>query len=137
MKSLLSALVVACLAVAVVPGCKGGGKPAATQKAAYKVGDGVAAPWGGGLYHGTVKAVKGDSLDVLYTDDSQTRTVGVAECKPIPAKTWKAGDKVLAVWSSGKFYPGEVTAAKGSSYTVKWDDGSAPKDVAAYQVIAR
>jgi len=141
MKKLLMGIAVVSMALAV--GCKGGEKakpaaaPAAKKESPYKVGTGVAAPWGGSLYHGTVKAVKGDSLDVLYTDDKQTRTVKIAECKLVPKKTWKVGDKVMAVWSSGKFYAGAVTAAKGATYTVKWDDGSAPKDVPAHLIMAR
>lgn len=102
-----------------------------------QVGSTVAAPWSDGeLYLGTVKAMKGDTADVLYADDGQVRPVKISELKLVEPKTWSVGDHVLAVWSSGKFYPGVVSADKGGGvYTVKWDDGDTPSDVAADRIL--
>jgi hypothetical protein len=121
--------------LALASACK---KDQANQPAAGpKVGDKVAAPWGGGKYHGTIQGIKGDAADVLYSDDKQVRPVKLSELTVVQAKSWQVGDKVLAVWSSGRFYPGTVTATKdGNVYTVKWDDGSSPKDVAADLIMA-
>jgi len=108
------------------------------SESGLKKGDMVAAPWGGGQYHGTIEAVKGDSADVLYTDDGVTREVKIKELVLVKEKTWKVGDKVKAVWSAGKFYDGTIEKDKGDGlYVVKWDDGSAPSDVEAAKIIAR
>ena len=107
------------------------------EESAFKEGDTVAAPWGGGQYHGTVKAVDGETVSVLYTDDGVTRDVKAKDLTLIKEKTWKAGDRVLAVWSSGKFYEGTIEEDKGDSvYIVKWDDGSEPSEVKADKIIA-
>lgn len=116
--------------------------PAATTStapasAAFKVGDRVAAPFGGALYLGSVTAINGDKASVIYDDDQQTREVSLSDLTLVVPKTWNVGDKVMAVWSSAKFYPGTITAANGDTYTVKWDDGSAPTDVAAAKIFAK
>lgn len=101
------------------------------------VGMTVAAPWGGSLYLGTIQAVSGDTFDVLYADDQQVRQVQRNELKVVAPQSWKVGDKVKAVWTTGKFYDGAVTADKGNGvYTVAWSDGSAPSDVEATKIMA-
>lgn len=114
--------------------------PAATPATGgITVGASVAAPWGGAgsLYLGTVQSIAGTTAKVLYADDNIVRDVAVAQLLPVVARTWAVNDKVLAVWSAGKFYPGTVTAVKANStYTVKWDDGSSPSDVVAGKIIA-
>jgi hypothetical protein len=110
------------------------GAPAVSSD--VKAGDTVAAPWGGGTYLGTVESVSGDIAKVLYADDKVVRDVTVGELRVVTPRTWKTGDKVLAVWTTGKFYTGTVTADKGGGvYTVKWDDGSTPSDVVAAKII--
>jgi hypothetical protein len=103
-----------------------------------KVGSLVAAPWGGfgSLYHGTVQAIAGDTADVLYTDDKVVRKVKLVELRVVKARKWKVGDAVKAVYSSGKFYDGTITADKGTAYTVKWNDGSSPRDVPPDKIMA-
>jgi hypothetical protein len=110
----------------------------AASNAAFKTGDRVAAPWGGAQYIGTVTAVTGDKAAVLYDDDKITRQIAFADLVPVTVKTWSVGDKVMAVWSSGKFYAGTITAVSPAGiYTVKWDDGSSPSDVEAAKIFAR
>ncbi|MEW6266726.1 MAG: hypothetical protein AB1641_26940 [Thermodesulfobacteriota bacterium] len=122
------------LAVADLPGA--GEMTAAPLGGGLAPGVNVAAPWGGGWYLSTVKAVRGDKADVLYADDKQVRAVSVSELKIVTPKVWKKDDKVLAVWSTGKFYPGVIVGDKGGGvYVVKWDDGSAPSDVEASKII--
>jgi len=107
------------------------------DSSAFAVGESVAAVWSdGGLYLATVTAVDGDQITVTYADDGSSKTVAAAECRPIPDATFAVGDRVLAVWAAGRFYPGEVTAVEGSMSTVKWDDGSTPSQVEAGKIIA-
>lgn len=39
----------------------------------------------------------------------------------------KVGDKVMAIWRGGGYYPGTITQVTGGQYMVAWDDGSAPQ----------
>jgi hypothetical protein len=95
-----------------------------------KAGDKVAAPWGGSLYLGTVKSVGTEMAQVLYEDDKQVRDVKISELQKIEKKKWRMGDRVMAVWSSGKFHPASIVAEKqGNVYTVAWEDGSESSDV--------
>ena len=111
--------------------------PAATSVAAFAAGQSVAAKWGeSSLYLATVTLVEGDNVTVTYTDDGSSGTVPAADVQAIPETAFAVGDRVLAVWSGGRFYPGEVTKVQGTMYTVKWDDGSDPSTVAAGKIIA-
>ncbi|TLM72093.1 MAG: hypothetical protein FDZ70_08695 [Actinobacteria bacterium] len=116
-------------------------KPAETTapsgSGAFKVGDSVAAIWSdGNLYLATVTNASGDQVTVKYADDSSEKTVSAADVIPIEVREWAVGDKVRAVWSSGRFYEGTISAAADPSYTVKWDDGSAPSEVTSDRIIA-
>jgi hypothetical protein len=116
----------------------GSGAATSGQASTFTVGQSVAAVWSdGNLYLANVTAVDGDKVTVKYVDDSSTKTVAAADVTPIPDKTWAVGDEVQAVWSSGRFYDGTITKATGSSYEVKWEDGSAPSQVAGSKIIAR
>lgn len=42
------------------------------------------------------------------------------------AESFAAGDKVVAVWSSGSYYSGTVKSIDGDQAIVAWEDGSAP-----------
>ena len=45
------------------------------------------------------------------------------------------GRRVMACWQSAKMYPGTVIEANGAqSVIVKWDDGSAPSEVAKEKI---
>jgi hypothetical protein len=111
--------------------------PAATSEApAFAAGDTVAAKWADGkLYLATVKSVDGDTVNVVYADDGTAGAVPQTDVRAIPAATFAVGDRVLAVWSQGRFYPGEVTKVTGSTYTIAWDDGTTPSTVEAGRII--
>ncbi len=47
---------------------------------------------------------------------------------------FQPGDRCVAPWSNGAFYPATVLQANGGSLYVQWDDGSAPMWVDASQV---
>ena len=112
--------------------------PAATASAAFAAGQSVAARWGdNSLYLATVSAVDGDDVTVTYADDGSSRTVSAsADVRAIPDTAFAIGDRVLAVWASGRFYEGAVSKVDGTTYTVKWDDGSDPSPVEAGKIIA-
>jgi hypothetical protein len=121
-------------------GGQGSTSGASTSKSVggFVLGQSVAAIWSdGNLYLAEIASISGEQITVKYADDSSTRTVTVADVKPIPGKTWAVGDEVKAVWSSGRFYDGVITKANGSSYEVKWDDGSAPSEVPGGKIIPR
>jgi hypothetical protein len=40
------------------------------------------------------------------------------------------GARVLACWSGARMYPGTVTARTQNNYAVKWEDDSAPSEIA-------
>jgi hypothetical protein len=118
-------------------GSASGAATPAGGTAAFAAGDSVAARWtDGSLYLATVESVEGDQVAVTYADDGSTATVAAADVRAIPATTFSEGDRVLAVWSKGRFYAGKVTKANGSSYVIAWDDGSTPSTVAADRIIA-
>jgi hypothetical protein len=140
-------LTVALLATGLVAGACGSTSGAATDDtsaasttptaAAIAAGDTVAATWtDGNLYLATATSIDGDSIKVKYSDDGTSATLKTAQVRPIPATTFAAGDRVLAVWSKGRFYAGKITEADGQAYVVAWDDGSTPSSVQAGQVIA-
>lgn len=127
---LTAALVAVGVAVAACGSSSGSGT-------AIAVGDSVAAMWTDGSYYlATVTAVDGDSVTVTYVDDGTSKTLKAGDVRAIPTKTYAVGDRVLAVWSSGRFYAGEVTKVDGDAYTVKWDDGSTPSTVEVTKIVA-
>jgi len=135
-------LVVAIVFVLALAGCA---KPTAVTApppvetppvTSIQPGDFVAATWtDGNFWHAKVLAVTGDNVEVQFVDDQSKLTVPVADVRAIEKKTWAVGDSVLAVWTVGRFYPGTITAVSGSTYTVKWDDGSSPTPVTADKIV--
>lgn len=104
----------------------------------FEVGQTVAATWtDGNLYLAKVTAVEGAQVTVQYADDNSTKTIPDSDIKPIVTREWAVGDKVLAVWSAGRFYKGVIAKAGADSCQVKWDDGSAPSDVSTTKIIAQ
>lgn len=107
-------------------------------KSEFTVNQTVAATWtDGNLYLAKVTAAKDGQITVQYADDNSTRTIPESDARAIPARQWAVGDRVLAVWSAGRFYKGVITKAAADSCEVKWDDGSAPSQVAVDRIIAQ
>jgi hypothetical protein len=82
-----------------------------------------------------VTAVDGDEVTVTFADDGSSLAVAAADVRTIPETAFAVGDRVLAVWQNGRFYPGEISAVDGSTHTVAWDDGSEPSPVEAGRII--
>ncbi|MDH4139088.1 MAG: hypothetical protein OEV43_00775 [Coriobacteriia bacterium] len=105
--------------------------------AAFAVGESVAALWDdGNFYLANVTDVDDREVVVRYADDGSSKTVPVTDVREIPNKVWRVGDRVLAVWYMGRFYPGEVIAVDGDTHTIAWDDGSEPSEVESGKIIA-
>lgn len=104
----------------------------------FKVGMTVAAKYYDNDYYlAEIKAINNDKYDVAYADGDKA-SVYASDLKEIPAKlTLATGDKVLAVWQKAKFYPGTVQEVKASGAVIKWDDGSAPSEVAFGKIIKK
>lgn len=103
----------------------------------FAAGDSVAAVWEDGSYYlATVTRSEGDQVTVRWTDSATEDTVAAADVRPVEVREWSVGDRVLAVWASGRFYEGTITAADDPSYTVAWDDGSTPSAVTSDKIIA-
>jgi hypothetical protein len=115
----------------------GSAQESAAAPSAVTIGDPVAAVWtDGSFYLATVAEVDGEDVTVTYTDDGSSSTLKASEVRAIPARTFVVGDRVLAVWSKGRFYAGAISAVTGDTYTVTWDDGSTPSLVEATKIIA-
>lgn len=129
-RSLAIALVLVASVIALT-GCAT--KPASR----YQVGQTVAAKWtDGNFWLAKVTAADDAQVSVQFLDDNTKLTIAASDVRAIKPTTWAVGSSVYAVWTSGRFYPGKVTAANGGTYTVKWDDGSAPSPVTADKIMA-
>ena len=106
------------------------------EETGFEEGDTVAAPLSSGFYLGTVEEVDGEDVKVLYTDDKEVRDLMADELILVKEDEWDEGDRVIAVWSSGKFYPATVEEVKDDSYVVKWDDGSAATEVEPGKILS-
>jgi len=148
-RSLIGYVVVFALAVSALAlvGCaqvamqkdpiKGAVVPPPDTASPFAVGQTVAAKWtDGNLWLAKVTSVTGDQIKVEFTDDHSTLSVPVADVHAVTEKTWGVGSDVLAVWTAGRFYPGQITAADGGTYTVKWEDGSTPSKVTSDKIIS-
>lgn len=93
----------------------------------FETGKTVAAKWSDGSYYlAVIKKAGGDSYDVDYADGTKG-TVKSSDIREIPEKpSLAAGDNVLAVWTTAKFYPGTVQEVKPEGAVIKWNDGSEP-----------
>lgn len=103
------------------------------------IGDPVAASWiDGNLYLAKIESVSPSAVTVRYVDDLSTRTVGIADVRGIPARTWKPGDRVMASWSTGRFLEGVIKSKVNTiTYEIKWADGAAASDVNYRRIITR
>lgn len=120
-----SLLIVALLAVSIALSACGSSDQPAEQQTAASGSAKSAAPF-----------AAGQSVTVTYTDDGSSGVVPATDVPAIPDTTFAVGDRVLAVWSKGRFCPGEVSKVEGTTYSVKWDDGRRPSTVEAGKIIA-
>lgn len=104
---------------------------AAVPAGGLAIGTSVAAKWGAGSYYiATITGgAEGGKFHVEY-GDGDTGDVVAGDMVPVDAKREiPIGAPVLACWIGAGMFPGTVTARTGNNYTVKWDDGDAPREV--------
>jgi len=101
-----------------------------------KPGDNVAAKWTNGSYYSAmVTGTDGGQYNVLYEDGEKGQVDGSGVVVIQADAPIKVGDHVLACWKSAQMFPGVVVAKTDYTYTVKWDDGDAPLEVARGRVV--
>ena len=99
---------------------------------ALAVGTSVAAKWrDGAFYTATIAGMDADGKYLVNYGDSDRGSVAVGDVVRVDAaEPITVGAHVFACWAGARMYSGTVTARNGDRYTVKWDDGSAPSEVA-------
>lgn len=99
---------------------------------ALAVGTGVAAKWGQvSFYIATIEGTDASGKYLVKYGDGDHGPVAPEDVIPVSAaEPIAVGAQVLACWAGARMYSGTVTARNGDRYTVKWDDGSAPSEVA-------
>ncbi len=99
----------------------------------------VAAQWSDGNYYlATVISIKGDTCVLKYEGGGDQDSLSLDRIIVIPEKqSFKAGDKVFAVWPDQylRFYSGVVEKVSSAGCTVTWSDGSPATLVALNRVL--
>ncbi|MCC6157639.1 MAG: DUF4537 domain-containing protein [Deltaproteobacteria bacterium] len=91
-----------------------------------KPGTAVFAEWvANGWYHGKIDKKCDAGWHIAFDDgDQKCCTTAQIVADVVPAKAAVAvGAKVLAQWTTGKYYPGKVSAINGANYAIAFDDG--------------
>lgn len=102
----------------------------------YSKGMTVAAKWSDGNYYlALIDSVYECMYDILYADGDRGRVDRSGLLEIPKSLDLKAGDKVMAVWSAARFYPGLITEITSEGVIVKWDDGSTTTTVPVDRVI--
>ena len=102
--------------------CKKSGK--------FKIGESVAAKWSDDNYYlAVIKTANGGMYEVDYADGDKGSVQEADILKIDPNISLATGDKVIAVWTTARFYSGVIEEVKSGSAIVKWDDGSEPSEV--------
>lgn len=99
----------------------------------FEIGSRVAARWATTTFYlATVKSRDAaGKYHVVYDDNDQSDVTDADMLLVAPPEKLVAGARVLACWASARMYPGTVVGGRDDgSFTVKWDDGSAPSPVA-------
>ncbi|MCI0456571.1 MAG: hypothetical protein L0Z62_06280 [Gemmataceae bacterium] len=83
---------------------------------------------GAGFYPGRVTSREGDRIEVHYDDGArETTTVSLVRVRRRPAGAsaapCRAGQRVLAGWDDGRYYPAVIERVEGDSLQVRYDDG--------------
>jgi len=103
---------------------------------ALPAGTSVAAKWGGNsFYIATIAGTDGSGKYLVNYGDGDKGAVAAGDIVRVDsAREIQIGAHVLACWHGARMYPGIVTAKSGNLYTVKWDDGDTPLEVAREQI---
>jgi hypothetical protein len=96
----------------------------------------VCAKWSTGWYEATITSETADKYHVVYYDKVEADLPKDEVRFPLKKEEIKVNDRVLAVWTSGTYYPGTVVELKEDGAMVQWDDGSSVS-LAKYGKIAK
>ena len=112
-------------------------RDAAAPAGGFGVGTSVAAKWVGDSYYIATVAgpADGGKYHVEYGDGDKGEVAAADMFRVDADRGIAVGARVLACWSGARMYPGTVTARTQNSYTVKWDDGSAPLEVPREKIV--
>jgi len=116
--------------------------PAPVQVAGkLPVGTPVAAKWDRNpfnismFYLARIASVDSSGQYFVEYGDGETGLVSQQDVVRVnPAQDLPIGTHVLACWRGAAMFPGTVTARRETLYTIRWDDGDTPQDVAREQI---
>lgn len=92
------------------------------QSSQWKVDDRVLVNWSADdyWYPATITEVNGSRYRVVFDDGDEEWT----EAARITAENLTVGNRVFANWKrQGLYYPGKITARRGNTITILYDDG--------------
>ncbi len=92
----------------------------------FMVGETVCASWSTSWYEAEIVSFTDGIYAVKYSDGSQGNLTSDKLRKVLTKDEIKVGEKVLAVWTSDKYYVGTVKEIKADGAIVAWEDGSSP-----------
>ena len=112
-------------------GAKSGPEYAAMESRPLAAGDTVAAQWKTYWYRARITGEVNGTYAVRYDDNTSGKLVAGQLIPFAKVPDVRPGDRVLACWGDeGQMYPGRVKAVQSGKATIRWEDGSAPSDVA-------
>jgi len=95
----------------------------------------VCAKWSDVWYEAVVVSETDGKIHVKYYDNAEADLTSADIKYPLAKDKIKVNDRVLAVWTTGKYYPGTVTEVKEEGAMVTWDDGSSASLVAYGKIV--
>jgi hypothetical protein len=94
-------------------------RPVGGSLSAVEPGLTVLAPWGEGLFLGTVVAEAEGGYHVVFEDGDEA----VVPLDRMRKAELAVGSRVFARWRDGRHYPGTIARIVGRAFYVHFDDG--------------
>lgn len=105
---------------------------------AKSTGNEVCIEVNGSFLQAKIMSEKDGIAHVILYDNTEKDLPSASVINPIrDLKQLKAKDKVLAIWASSVYYPGEVVSLEADGIIVRWEDGSKPSFVKTGQFIKK
>jgi hypothetical protein len=92
----------------------------------FTVGEAVSVLWSTSWYDAEVVSISDNIYTIKYYDGSEAEVTSDQIRKILKKEEIKVGDKVLAVWTTDKYYVGTVKEIKADGAIIAWEDGSTP-----------
>ncbi|MDQ3300740.1 MAG: hypothetical protein M3619_29510 [Myxococcota bacterium] len=90
----------------------------------------------GGTIGSTIASIGSSDIGITAGSDT-TPTPTPTPGTTTAADELKVGDRVTAMWSNGRWYPGKIVAIKNGAYDVNFDDGDKGRGMPASKVKKR